>query len=261
MALIRHELRRGRLSLIIWSAALAFLLAVCVLIYPAMEEQMQQMGDMFSDMGALSDAFDLGSLGLQDFWGYFGLEFAEMMGLGGSLFAALLGISIIAKEQKDGTAEFLLTHPISRSRVLTAKLLAMLIQIVLLNAAVFIITLLCLWIIGEPIRFGLLCLLFLGVLLLQVEIACITFGLSSLLRRGGVGIGLGLALGLYFLSLISNLSEHLDFLKYITPYGFANASYIVEHSGFEWKYLISLPIVSAAGIWLAYRRYSTKDIL
>ena len=36
MTLYLHELKRGRLPLIIWSAVISFLIGVCVLIYPEM---------------------------------------------------------------------------------------------------------------------------------------------------------------------------------------------------------------------------------
>ena len=69
MTLLLHELKRNKLSLIIWSAAVAFMLGVCVLIYPEMAEQMKEMSDMFANMGALSDAFGLDQLGFKDFMG------------------------------------------------------------------------------------------------------------------------------------------------------------------------------------------------
>ena len=57
MTLFLHEMRRSRLSLIIWSAALSFMLLICVIIYPEMKEQMGELSDMFANMGAFSDAF------------------------------------------------------------------------------------------------------------------------------------------------------------------------------------------------------------
>ncbi len=260
MTLLLHELKRNKLSLIIWSAAVAFMLGVCVLIYPEMAEQMKEMSDMFANMGALSDAFGLDQLGFKDFMGYFALEFGEMLCLGGGLFAAILGAGMLAKEEKDHTAEFLLTHPISRVSVVTSKLLAVLIQVVVLNLATLIVTLVCILAIGEQLQVGTLALLFLAALILQLEIAAITFGLSSLLRRGALGLGLGLALGFYFMNLVANLSEQLEFVKYITPYGYADAAHIVSEGRIEIKYLAVGLIVSAASIALAYKKYTSKDI-
>ena len=55
MTLFFHEMRRSRLSLIIWSAALSYMLLICVVIYPEMKSQMGELGDMFADMGAFSE--------------------------------------------------------------------------------------------------------------------------------------------------------------------------------------------------------------
>jgi ABC-2 type transport system permease protein len=43
-------------------------------------------------------------------------------------------------------------------------------------------------------------LIFLSHLILQFEIAAVTFGLSAFLRRGELGLGLGLAFALYFIN-------------------------------------------------------------
>jgi ABC-2 type transport system permease protein len=260
MALLLHELKQNKLSLIIWSAAIAFMLGVCVLIYPGMAEQMKEISDMLTNMGALSDAFGLDQLGFTDFMGYFALEFGEMLCLGGGLFAAILGTGMLAKEEKDHTAEFLLTHPISRNSVLTSKLLAMLIQIILLNFSTVIVTIVCILAIGEQVQAGTLALLFLAALILQLEIAAITFGLSSLMRRGAIGVGLGLALGCYFMNLMANLSEEMKFLKFITPYGYADSAQIASEGSIQIKYLAIGLAVMAASIALAYKKYTSKDI-
>ena len=63
------------------------------------------------------------------------MECYEILGLGGGLFAALTAIAALSKEEREHTAEFLLTHPVSRTRVVTEKLLAVILQVVLLNAS------------------------------------------------------------------------------------------------------------------------------
>ncbi len=58
---------------------------------------------------------------------------------------SLLDSSVLqlSKEEKDQTAEFLLTHPVSRRRIITEKLTAVLVQIVVMN--VIILSLSLLW--------------------------------------------------------------------------------------------------------------------
>ena len=42
MTIFRHELYQGRIALIIWSASIAFLFAVCVFLFPEMKGEMKQ---------------------------------------------------------------------------------------------------------------------------------------------------------------------------------------------------------------------------
>ena len=260
MTLFFHELKRGKISLIIWSSIIAFLLAVCIFIYPEMAEQMGELEDMFNNMGAFSDAFGMEALTEGGFLGFFSLECAEMLGIGGALFAAILGIGMLSKEEQDGTAEFLLSHPISRSRVVTEKLLAVVAEILIFNLVQIVVTALSILAISEEVDVGKLALIFLSFLILHLEVAAISFGISSALRRGGIGIGLGIALLFYFVSLASGISESLEFLEYLTPFSYTSGSYIIEHTSLEWKYVIIGAVVSVASVACAYRIYTKKDI-
>ena len=84
MTLIRHELRQGRISFIIWTASIGFLLAVCVFLFPEMKGQMEDMGDMFSSMGSFSDAFGMDRLNFGTLMGFYAIECGNVLGLGGA---------------------------------------------------------------------------------------------------------------------------------------------------------------------------------
>lgn len=261
MTLFLTELKRGKIALIVWTAAIAFMLGVCVLIYPEMSGQMEDISTMFADMGSFSAAFGMDKINFGEFIGYFGVECGNVLGLGGAFFAALLGISALAKEEKEHTAEFLLTHPISRRAVIGAKLLAVLAQIVILNAAVILVTALTVLAIGETVKLKTLALLFLAYFLLQVEIGAVTFGISAFLRRGSLGIGLGLAAVLYFLGILSNLTEEAEGLKYITPFGYTDGADVIAREALRGGYLAVGMALAAIGVGVAFWRYSRKDIV
>ena len=260
MTLFVHELKSSKISLIIWSGVIAFLLAVCVFIYPEMAAAMGELEVMFNDMGSFSDAFGMDALTEGGFLGFFSLECAEMLGIGGALFAAILGIGMLSKEERDGTAELLLTHPVTRTRVVTEKLLALAAQVLIFNAAQVVVTALSILAIGEEVEVGKLALIFLSFLLLHLEIAAISFAVSSVVRRGGVGISIGIALLFYFVSLASNISESLEFMKYLTPFSYTDGSYIMDHVSLDWKYVAVGAAISAASIVAAYKLYTKKDI-
>ena len=255
-----HEIKRNRLSLIVWSLALSFMLGVCVIIYPEMQTQMGDIGAMFSDMGAFSDAFGMDMLNFGEFMGYFGVEIGNTLGLGGALLAGIVGVSALSKEERDGTAELLLTFPVSRERIVSEKLLFSVFHILAVNVSVVLVSAASIAAIGVEAEAGKIALIFLANLVMQLEIMAITFGISAYLNKNAIGIGIGVAFGLYFLNIISNLADGLEFIGKITPFGYANSGYIIENGKIEILPLFIGILLSALGIAAAYEKYTKKDI-
>ncbi len=260
MTLFFHELRRNRTSLVIWTSVIAFMLAVCVFIYPEMKGQMTEMTDMFADMGSFTAAFGMDELNFGEFMGYFGVECGNVLGLGGALFAAILSISALAKEESGKTAEFLLTHPVSRMRVTVSKLISVIAQIFILNFCVVAVTLLSVAAVGEETDIKIMLLLFFAYFLLQIEIGCITFGISAFLNNGSLAVGLGVGIMAYFINIISNLTEELEFIKYITPFSYTEGGYIVNNCNLEWKYMLVGAAMLTASLVAGFIKYNRKDI-
>lgn len=260
MTVFKHELRQGRSALIIWTAAISFMLGICIVIYPEMSTQMGDISAMFADMGSFSQAFGMDRINFGEFLGFFGVECGNVLGLGGAFFAALLGISALAKEEKEHTAEFLLTHPVSRTRIIAEKLCAVIVQIVILNLAVIAVTALSVLIIGEEADIKTFALLFLSFFLMQLEVAAVTFGISAFLRRGSLGIGLGLAAVFYFMNIVANLIDETKFLKYITPFGYTESADIIADGALNGGYLAVGMALAAIGVILAFWKYGRKDI-
>lgn len=260
MTIVNHELRRGKAALGIWTASIGFLLMICVCLFPEMKGEMDAVGDMFASMGSFTDAFGMDRLNFGTLVGFYAIECGNVLGLGGAFFASLIAVAALSKEEKDKTAEFLLTHPVSRVRVITEKLAAVLLQIVLMNGAVLGLSLLSMAMVGEEIPWKEILLMHLAYFLLQVELAGICFGISAFTRRGSAGIGLGLAAMMYFLNLIANIADSAQFLKYITPFGYCEGADIVTDGKLDGAMIGIGMLFAAAGIAAAYIRYSKKDI-
>ena len=154
MILFRHELRQGWRSLILWTAAIAGFMGLISLLFPQVKDQMASINGLISTMGAFSDAFGLGKLNMGTFIGFYTVECQNVLGLGGALYAAILASNSLAKEEQAGTAEFLLTHPLSRASVVTSKALALVSQLLILNAVTLAVVLLSLTLMGESAPMG-----------------------------------------------------------------------------------------------------------
>ena len=255
MTILRHELRQGWKQLAIWTGCIGFFVVICVLMYPQMEQQMADVSAMFASMGSFTAAFGMDRLNFGTLTGFYAVECGNILGIGGALYAAMTG-----KEEQTGTAEFLLTHPVTRCAVVAGKLAALMLEIVILNLLVYAMAVVSVAAIGDSIPWKELTLLHLAYLLVQVELGGICFGISAFCRRGSLGIGMGLAMGLYFVNILANITEEAEFLKYITPYGYAEGADILADGTLNTVYVLIGMALCAAGILTAFRQYRRKDI-
>ena len=260
MTLVRHELKQGKASFLIWTISIGFLLAVCVFLFPEMKGEMDGISETFASMGSFTAAFGMDRLNFGTLIGFYAIECGNVLGLGGAFYAALCAAAMLSKEEKERTAEFLLTHPVSRIRIITEKLIAVLIQITALNLIIYAISVGSMTMIGEEIPWKEINLLHLAYYLLQIELAGICFGVSSFLRKGSVGVGLGISVMVYFLNLIANIAEAAEFLKYITPFGYCDGADIVSNGSLDSTMVAIGIVMGIGGIAAAYLHYTRKDI-
>ena len=260
MTILRHELRQGWKQLAIWTGCIGFFVVICVLMYPQMEQQMADVSAMFASMGSFTAAFGMDRLNFGTLTGFYAVECGNILGIGGALYAAMAGAGILSKEEQTGTAEFLLTHPVTRRAVVAGKLAALMLQILILNLLVYAMAVGSVAAIADLIPWKELTLLHLAYLLVQVELGGICFGISAFCRRGSLGIGMGLAMGLYFVNILANITEEAEFLKYITPYGYAEGADILAEGKLNTVYVLIGMALCAAGILTAFWQYRRKDI-
>ena len=140
MTLFLHEIKQNRLSFLIWTFSIALMLLICMMMFPEMNTGMEDMNNMFSNMGSFTQAFGMDRLNFGDVMGFYAIECGNILSIGGGFFAALLGINVLAKEEKERTAEFLLTHPVRRRTVIFQKLAAILFELLLMNVFIMAVS-------------------------------------------------------------------------------------------------------------------------
>ena len=260
MTLFKHEMRQARLSVIIWTASIGFLMAICILMFPEMKGEMDSVSDMFASMGSFSAAFGMDRINFGSLDGFYAIECGNILGLGGAFYAALLGITALSKEEKDHTAEFLLTHPISRLQITMEKWGACVMQLLLMNGIIAAVSVASFAAIGEEMQGKTFWLLHLAFLVMQLEVMSVCFGISAFLKGSAMGTGIGIATILYFLNIIRNISDKAEGLKYVTPFAYADASDIVAEAAVDEKLLMIGILYGIVGILVAILYYRKKDI-
>ncbi|HHT25152.1 MAG TPA: ABC transporter permease subunit [Clostridiaceae bacterium] len=260
MRVFFRELKSGFKSFSIWTLSIAFFVAIVMLMFPEMSGNMNALDESFANMGGFTDAFGLDVLKMTTAMGFYGIESGNIVGIGTAMYAALLGINSLAKEEGKHTAEFLISHPIKRSKIVTEKLSAVFFQIILMNLVIIGVAILSFQIIGEEIQMDQFLKLHLATFFMNIQLAAISFMISAFLKGGGAGIGLGLALSMYFLGIIANITDMAKDLKYITPFKYAEAAQIFSENKLLWDLIGIGMTVSIICILIAYWKFTRKDI-
>lgn len=256
-----HECKQNRKLLAIWTAVVAGMNIVIMLIYPQMAGQTEAVKDIYGNLGAFSDAFGMNRLNLGTALGFYGVEAGAMVSIGGGMLAGLLGSGILCKEEGKHTAEFLMTMPVRREKVALQKLAAVCTMIGIFNLVCLAAGALAFVIIGESMDGALFIKYHLAQLVMQLEIGCICFGISAFLRKVSMGIGIGVALVFYFLQMFVNISADLEWLKYITPYYYSDASYILTGYAMEWGLMIWGVVLGCTAMVVGTWWFGRKDLM
>lgn len=260
MCIFRHEMKQNRKTLIIWTAVVAGMIAVCMFMYPEMKNQMEEVSDMFSSMGGFTAAFGMDQVSFGEVMGFYAIEGGNMIGIGGALFAAMVGVGMLAKEEDKHTAEFLFAQPVSRIRVIAEKLLAGISIVVIFNLVCMICAIISFYCIGESIVWKDFLLFHTAQLLMQIEIFGICFAISAFMKKSAIGIGIGIGMLLYFLNIVKNITEGANWLKYITPFHYADAAQVLSEGKIEWTMVSVGMIYFVIALALAFYQFNKKDL-
>ena len=262
MNIFLRELKANLKSLIIWSVIVILFVSVGVSKFSAYYNNPEMLAILDSMPPAVLAAFSFEAFNLTTVSGFFGLMFTYFALLL-TIAAAMWGSDIIVKEERDKTVEFSLTLPVTRSRLVTAKGLAALVNCVALLLVTWGISLVS----ARPYEpdaafYPYLALMMLALFMMQVIYLAIGIFLGCAMQRYKLvtSVAVSVLLGTYFLSVISGLSKDLDFLKYFSPFKYFDAGMLLRESRLEPAFVgLSLAIVLASMVG-AYLTYARRDL-
>ncbi len=260
MTLIKMELKRNGKSLLIWSVVIGGMILLCLLLYPELKKEVDSLEEALKNMGGVTAAFGMDRLNYGELMGFYGIYGGSMLGIGGIFYSAILGAGMLAREEQEHTAEFLLTHPVSREKIFFQKLSSMAILLVLMNSIVILFSCVSFAMIGEKPDWDVFWIYHGAQVLMQMEILGICCGISAFIRRGSVSLGIGVAALLYFLGLFSNITDKAEAAKYLTPYAYADAAKIISERGMDEKLALLGIAYGLIGIGVGFWKYRRKDI-
>ena len=173
-------------------------------LYPSVQEM---YADMLASMSPEMINF-INSMGgmPENIADYFAMEGGQTYMLVGAIYAGVLGINLIKKEIKDGSAEFLYSQPVSKGSIFRTKMLILIVNIFLVNLIAMGTSIVMMYIIEGAFTFSLLnFLIYAGVaLVIHLQIGLISFAIAGIARKNAsIGIAIGFAFFSYILAIIS----------------------------------------------------------
>jgi ABC-2 type transport system permease protein len=226
MTLLKQEWKMNIKSLLIWTLCVGLCCSGCILLFDSVAESMEEMAKSFSEMGSFSAAFGMDKVSVATLPGFYATEISIIFLLGGAMFAAMTGAVLLSKEEEGHTMEFLHTMPVSRTYIYLWKYVALLLLIIVFNAVCIGLDVIGFVTIGEEIAMAEYVEYHILALVMQIEIGSICYLISSVCKRKQIGLALGIAVLFYLMDIMCNIVPDLEFLRFFTPFYYANAAQI-----------------------------------
>lgn len=259
MTLYLHEMKQNLKSFLIWLLSVGGMCFGCILLYSSVEGSLSDMGDLFSQMGPMSEMLGMDKISISTMTGYYATEIAMIHSLGGAMFAAILGSNLLSKEEFGHTIEFLAAFPISRGKILIRKYAALVSLLAVFQGLCTGSYLIGYVIMEEEIDWEHMLTLCGLQGLLFWEMGTLCFAISAFSKRNRMGAGLGLALLFFAADLMCRIVPAIENLKYLTPFYYCNASDVFTDTEIPVGCIVIGVVFTAAALGAGWKRYLTKD--
>jgi ABC-2 type transport system permease protein len=207
-------------------------------------------------------AFGMTGIDLSTVLGYFGFVFLFVQ-ICLAIQAASYGFALVSIEEREWTADFLLTKPVGRTQILTSKLLAALGALAITDAIVWISTFASLGLFRGDMTYDSTRLLVLLTSIVGVQLFFLTVGLvvSLLVKRirSVTPYAMGLGFGMYVLSAFGGMLGE-SVLELVTPFKHFDPNYIIQHGAYDVPLVLISVVVTIASLVGSYMLYTRRDI-
>lgn len=261
MNIFKYELYTYRKSFVIWSGSLSILTILFMMMFPSFAHDSEQLLQLLKSYPpALLKALNISS-DLFTILGFYSYLFTYIA-LCGAIQALNLGLSLLSKETREKTADFLLTKPVTRTQIVTAKGAAAFVSLILTNL-IFIFVAYVSAMAVKTADFDLVTFLLISISLFFIQGIFLVLGFVISVCgpkfKSVIGMSLGVVFLFFGISMIGGATQGTA-LYWFTPFKYFDPLYILEHSTYDWKYVFVSMFILVFGIITSYVVYNKKDI-
>jgi ABC-2 type transport system permease protein len=180
----------------------------------------------------------------------------------GAIQAMNLGMGILAKEASGKTADFLLTKPVTRGAILTAKLLACLTALGMTFAVFTAVAGVAASVVTDsPFGWWMFVKLSLPLLFVQLIFAALGFLIAAIARKikSVLPLSLSTVFAFFIIGLVQGALKD-EGLRCLTPFKYFEYGVLLKTGAYEGVYLALSAIIVLVAVAVSYGVYLNKDI-
>ncbi len=242
---------------------MVFLIYAGMLKYSGFAGAGESVNELFNQFpSAVKSILGLGDLDISSILGFYAIFYLYFMVLAG-LHAVMLGAEIISKEEHDKTADFLFVKPVLRSKIVSCKLTAALINIIVLNLTTLIASLIFVDIFntGKSIN-DIIVQLILALFIIQLIFLAMGASIAAVSKniKKATSLAAGILMITFIISVAIDLYQKIDFLIYVTPFKYFPAADIIMTRSYKTSTLIVSFILVSFFTFITYLFMKKRDI-
>jgi ABC-2 type transport system permease protein len=263
MNIFRLEFKMQLRSVVTWSVAVAALIFVFVSLFSSFAADAALLNEMMANFPEqLLTAFGMNGVDLATILGYFSLAFLFVQ-VCLAIQASNYGFGLVSIEEREWTADFLLTKPVGRTQILTSKLLAAVSGLIITEMVVWIASIVCIHLFKGDATYetNVLLLLLLSVVPFQLFFLSVGLVLSLLVKRvrNVTPYAMALGFGMYVLSVFGDMLGEST-LEKLTPFKHFEPNYIIRHGAYDLPLVLISIAVILISLVASYVLYTRRDI-
>lgn len=257
-----HELRAYRNPMFIWTFSLIALVILFMSMFPSISQDVEVFKELMEGFPeTVRKAIGLEIDGFGTILGFYSYIFIYL-NLCGAIQAMNIGTSIVSKEVRDKTADFLLTKPVSRTKILTSKLMAALTTLILTNV-LFIAAASIMASLVKTEAYSSKIFFMISISLFFVQLIFLSLGIIISVIVPKIKSVLTVSLGTVFTffiigMLVSTTGDEAK--RYLSPFKYFDTTYIIKNSSYETSFLLVGIGIIIVALVTSFIVYSKKDI-
>lgn len=263
MNIFIHEFKVHLKSVLIWSGSISALILAFLSMFGSFAAEAALVSDLMESFPKeLLIAFGMTDMDWSTILGFFGLLFVFSQ-ICLAIQAANYGFGLVSVEETEWTADFLLSKPVSRVKIMTSKLLAAICSLALTQAIVWSSSFIFINIFrqGQEYEVKAVVLLLLSMTIFQLFFLTVGMAISLLVKRlrNVLPYSMGLVFGLYILNAFGSMIGEKS-LEIISPFKHFAPSFIIKNVSWDFPLIMISVGLIAISVGASYVLYARRNI-